>query len=118
MIGTDTTATTAIAGKLVTRSYNLNNVGVKKFHTGQVAVDVNNNDEFTLTAHTNEPDSTGDAITVSSETTEDKLTRFGIRSRGYSAKVEINVTTGRPTFKHVVVEGSSLVLGARSEDVA
>ena len=118
VVGTDTTATTVIAGKMVTRSYNLNNVGVKKFHTGQVACDVIENDVYTITPHTSDPDSSGDAITVTNDSTEDKLTRFGIRSRGYSAKVEINVTTGRPTFKHIVVEGSSLVLGARSEDVA
>ena len=118
VIGTDTTATTAIAGKLVTRNFNLNNVGVKKFRTGQVAVDLKSGDEFTITPHTIDPDSTGTAITVSGDSTEDKLTRFGIRSRGYSAKVEINVVSGRPTFKHIVVEGSSLVLGSRSEDVA
>ena len=118
VVGTDTTATTVIAGKMVTRSYNLNNVGVKKFHTGQVACDVSENDVYPITPHTSDPDSSGDAITVTNDSTEDKLTRFGIRSRWYSAKVEINVTTGRPTFKHIVVEGSSLVLGARSEDVA
>jgi len=118
VIGTDTTATTAIAGKLVTRSYNLSNVGVKKFHTGQIACDLSSGDVFTITASTADPDSTGDAITVTGDSTEDKLTRFGIRSRGYSTKIEINVSAGRPTFKHVVVEGSSLVLGARSEDVA
>jgi len=118
IIGTDTTETTAIAGKLVTRSYNLSNVGVKKFHTGQIACDLNNGDVFTIIAHTADPDSSTDALTVTGDATEDKLTRFGIRSRGYSAKVEINVSAGRPTFKHVVVEGSSLVLGARSEDVA
>ena len=107
-----------IAGKLITRNYNMNNVGVKKFHTGQVACDLSDNDVFTITASTTDPDSTGDAITVTGDSTEDMLTRFGIRSRGYSAKVEINVSVGRPTFKHIVVEGSSLVLGARSEDVA
>ena len=48
---------------------------------------------------------------------EEMLTRFGIRRRGYSAKIDINVTVGRPSFRHVVVEGASLVLGARSEAV-
>ena len=93
-------------------------MGVKKFHTGQIACDLSSGDVFTITASTADPDSTGDAITVTGDSTEDKLTRFGIRSRGYSTKIEINVSAGRPTFKHVVVEGSSLVLGARSEDVA
>ena len=56
-------------------------------------------------------------MTVTGTADEEILTRFGIRSRGYSANVEINVTAGRPTFKHVVLEGSSLVLGARAEAV-
>jgi len=70
-----------------------------------------------LKAHTEEPDFTSDEITVTSSTSDRILTRFGVRSRGYSAKVEINVSAGRPSFRHVVLEGSSLVLGARSEAV-
>ena len=116
-IGTDGTSTTAIPAKLVTRSYTMSNVGVKRFMTGQVASDVSQNDSFTLKAHTNEPDATSDTITVTGTADEDILTRFGVRSRGYSAKVEINVTAGRPSFKHVVLEASSLVLGSRSEAV-
>ena len=116
-IGTDAVTTTAIAGKLITRSFTMQNTGVKRFMTGQVASTVGLNDSFTLKAHTTEPDSTSDTITVTADSAEEMLTRFGIRSRGYSAKVEINVTVGRPSFRHVVVEGSSLVLGARSEAV-
>jgi len=117
VLGTDTEETTAIAGKLITRSYTLNNIGVKRFMTGQVASTMSANDSFTLTAHTNEPDTTTEAITVTATSDEDLLTRFGIRNRGYSAKVEINVLVGRPVFKHVVIESASLTLGARAEAV-
>jgi hypothetical protein len=116
-IGQDAVTTTVIAGKLITRSYTLQNVGEKKFLTGQVASTVSLDDSFTLTPHTAEPDATGDVVTVTADSSEEMLTRFGIRSRGYSAKIEINVTVGRPSFRHVVVEGASLVLGARSEAV-
>ena len=116
-IGTDGTDTTAIAGKLITRDYTLSNVGVKKFHTGQIATSVSLNDSFTITSHTSEPDSSTDALTITSTKSEEMLTRFGIRSRGYSARIELNVTAGRPTFRHIVAEGSSLVLGSRTEAV-
>jgi len=117
VIGTDTSETTAIAGKLVTRSYSLSSIGVKRFMTGQVASSVSVDDSFTLIGHTSDPDTSTDAITITGTSTEDMLTRFGIRNRGYSAKVEINVTAGRPTFKHVVVESASLTLGARAEAI-
>ena len=116
-IGTDGVTTTAIPAKLVTRNYTMQNTGVKRFMTGQVASSVSQNDSFNVKAHTTEPDATSDTITIDSTTSEEMLSRFGIRSRGYSASVEINVSAGRPTFRHVVVEGSSLVLGARSEAV-
>ena len=116
-VGTDGTGTTAIPAKLVTRSYVMSNVGVKRFMTGQIASTVSLNDSFNVKVHTAEPDSTSDTVTVTGTSSEEMLTRFGVRSRGYSAKVEINVTAGRPTFKHVVLEASSLVLGARAEAV-
>ena len=117
MVGTDGVTTTPIQGKLVTRGYTMSNVGVKRFMTGQIASSVGLNDTFNAKAHTSEPDSTSDAVTVTGTGDDEILTRFGVRSRGYSAKVEINVTSGRPSFKHVVLEGSSLVLGARAEAV-
>ena len=117
MVGTDGVTTTPIQGKLVTRGYTMSNVGVKKFMTGQIASSISLNDSFNAKAHTSEPDSTSDAVTVTGTADDEILTRFGVSSRGYSAKVEINVTSGRPSFKHVVLEGSSLVLGARAEAV-
>ena len=116
-IGADAVTTTAIAGKLVTRGYTMSTVGVKRFMTGQIASTLGLNDSFNAKSITREPDSTSDVVTVTGTADEEILTRFGIRSRGYSANVEINVTAGRPTFKHVVLEGSSLVLGARAEAV-
>lgn len=116
-IGTDGVTTTAIAGKLVTRSYTMNSVAVKKFHTGQVVSTVSQNDAFNVRTHTAEPDSTSDIVSVTADEDEEMLTRFGVKSRGYSAKVEINVTAGRPTFRHIVLEGTGLVMGARSEAV-
>jgi len=117
VLGTDTEEQTAIAGKLITRNYTLNNIGVKRFMTGQIASTVANSDVFTLTAHTTEPDTSTEAITITGTSDESLLTRFGIRNRGFAANVEINVTSGRPTFKHAVVESASLTLGARTEGI-
>ena len=117
IIGTDTTEQTPIAGKLITRNYTLSNIGVKRFMTGQVASDVSSGDVFTLIGHTSDPDTSTEAITITGTSDEGVLTRFGIRNRGYAASVEINVTSGRPTFKHVVVESASLTLGARAEGI-
>ena len=95
----------------------MNSVAVKKFHTGQVVSTVSQNDAFNVRTHTAEPDSTSDIVSVTADEDEEMLTRFGVKSRGYSAKVEINVTAGRPTFRHIVLEGTGLVMGARSEAV-
>ena len=47
---------------------------------------------------------------------EEALFRFGTgRTRGYGAEVEINVTAGRPSFRHVSLEAIGVGANARRE---
>jgi len=102
-------ATTAIAAKLKTRSYTFEDMSVKSWHRGQLGVDVTNGDAFTVKLNTTDPNSTTTVHTESTSSTEDKIIRFGLsRARGYSANLEIDVTAGRPTLRHCLVEASGV----------
>jgi hypothetical protein len=102
-------ATTAIAAKLKTRSYTFEDMSVKSWHRGQLGVDVTNGDAFTVKLNTTDPNSTTTVHTESTSSTEDKIIRFGLsRARGYSANLEIDVTAGRPTIRHCLVEASGV----------
>jgi hypothetical protein len=101
--------TTAIAAKLKTRSYTFEDMSVKSWHRGQLGVDVTNGDAFTVKLNTTDPNSTTTVHTESTSSTEDKIIRFGLsRARGYSANLEIDVTAGRPTIRHCLVEASGV----------
>jgi len=97
--------TTAIAGKLVTRAYTLGNQEVKRWRRGQLAVNTVNNDAFTIKVNTLDPDKSETVLSHTASGTEEALLRFGTgRTRGYGAQVEINVTSGRPSFRHVSLD--------------
>ena len=101
--------TTAITAKLKTRSYTFEDMSVKSWHRGQLGVDVTNGDAFTVKLNTTDPNSTTTVHTESTSSTEDKIIRFGLsRARGYSANLEIDVTAGRPTIRHCLVEASGV----------
>ena len=101
--------TTAITAKLKTRSYTFEDMSVKSWHRGQIGVDVTNGDAFTVRLNTTDPNSTTTVHTESTSSTEDKIIRFGLsRARGYSANLEIDVTAGRPTIRHCLVEASGV----------
>ena len=112
------TVTTAIAAKLKTRSYTFGDLSIKSWHRGQLGVDVTNGDAFTVKLNTTDPN-TIPAPTVHTESasaTEDKILRFGLaRTRGYSASLEVDVTAGGPTFRHVVLEASGVGLNVVKE---
>ena len=81
-------------------------------------MDVTNGDAFTVKLNTTDPN-TIPAPTVHTESasaTEDKILRFGLaRTRGYSASLEVDVTAGGPTFRHVVLEASGVGLNVVKE---
>tara|TARA_R110002012_G_scaffold37325_3_gene104698 strand:+ start:9909 stop:11543 length:1635 start_codon:yes stop_codon:yes gene_type:complete len=107
---------TAIAGKLVTRAFTLGNQNVKRWRRGQLGVNTVNNDAFNIKVNTLDPDSSTTVLTHTASGTEEALLRFGTgRTRGYGAQVEINVTAGCPSFRHVNLEAISDGLNARRE---
>ena len=104
-IGSASTTSTAITAKLKTRSFTFNNIDVKSWKRGQLGCEVSNGDQFTIKVNTTDPDRTNTVHTESASSSEEKLIRFGTgRARGYAANVEIDVTAGRPTFRHVSLE--------------
>ena len=97
--------TTAIAGKLVTRAYTMGNQEVKRWRRGQLGVNTVNNDAFNIKVNTLDPDASTTVLSHTADSTEEALLRFGTgRTRGYGAQVEINVSAGRPSFRHVSLD--------------
>jgi len=108
--------TTAIAGKLKTRSFTFDSVDVKRWRRGQVGVNTVASDAFTVKVNTIDPDTTSTVLTHTASGTEEALLRFGTgRVRGYGASVEIDVIAGRPSFRHISLEAIANGLNARRE---
>ena len=108
--------TTAIAGKLVTRAFTLGNQEVKRWRRGQLGVNTVNNDAFNVKVNTIDPDSSTTVLSHTASGTEEALLRFGTgRTRGYGCQVEINITAGCPSFRHVNLEAIANGLNARRE---
>lgn len=113
---TSESGTTAIAGKLKTRSFTFDSVDVKRWRRGQVGVNTVASDAFTVKVNTIDPDTSSTVMTHTASGTEEALLRFGTgRVRGYGASVEIDVTAGRPSFRHISLEAIASGLNARRE---
>ena len=113
---TSESGTTAIAGKLVSRSFTLDDIGVKSWRRGQVAAKTVNNDAFNIKVNTIDPDASNTVLSHTADSTEEALFRFGTgRTRGYGANIEINVTAGRPSFRHLALEAIGVGAAARRE---
>ena len=113
---TSESGTTAIAGKLVTRAYTLGNQNVKRWRRGQIGVNTVNNDAFNIKVNTLDPDKSETVLSHTADSTEEALLRFGTgRTRGYGAQVEINVTAGTPSFRHVSLDAIADGLNIRTE---
>ena len=115
-VGSASTTSTAISAKLKTRSFTLGNIDVKRWRRGQLGCEVSNGDQFTIKVNTIDPDRTNTVHTENATSSEEKLIRFGSgRARGYAASVEIDVQSGRPSFRHVSLEAIAGGANARRE---
>ena len=115
-IGNATTTSTAVSARLRTRSYTLGDISVKSWKQGQLGVEVKNGDQFSIDVKTTDPDRTNTVLSYTSSADEELLLRFGSgRVRGYAAQVEVNVTSGRPKFRHVSMDGIAAGLSSRRE---
>ena len=113
---TSESGTTAIAGKLVTRAYTLGNQNVKRWRRGQLGVNTVASDAFNIKVNTLDPDASTTVLSHTASGTEEALLRFGTgRTRGYGAQVEINVTAGCPSFRHVSLDAIADGLNIRTE---
>ena len=114
-VGNASITSTAIPAKLTTRGYNYGMPDVKTFYRGQLGATVSASDAFTVTTNGTDPDSSEVVLTEVATAAEDTLYRFGLRRRAYSLNLEINVTAGRPTFRHIAVEASGEGMRTRKE---
>jgi hypothetical protein len=115
-VGSASTTSTAISARLKTRSFTFGNIDVKSWKRGQLGCEVSNGDQFTIKVNTIDPDRTNTVHTENATTSEEKLIRFGSgRARGYAASVEVDVTAGRPSFRHVSLEAIAGGANARRE---
>ena len=114
-VGIDATTSTQINARLRTRSYAFGNMDVKSWKRGQLGCQVSNGDQFTIKVNTIDPDRTNLVHTENyTGNAEDKLIRFGTgRTRGYAANVEVQVTSGKPSIRHVAVEATEGGANAR-----
>ena len=104
---TSESGTTAVTGQVITRSYTFADPTQKRFKRGQLACEVASGDTFTIKSVTREPDKTDTVRTISATATEENIKKFSIKRPGYACSVQIDVTAGRPAFRHVLVEGTS-----------
>ncbi len=104
---TSESGTTAITGQIITRSYTFNDPSQKRFKRGQLACEVASGDTFTIKSVTREPDKTDTVRTIAATATEENIKKFSIKRPGYAVALQLDVTAGRPTFRHCLVEGSS-----------
>ena len=114
-IGAVTTGTTAIAGKLQSRSFTFGDLDVKRWKRGQLGANVVNNDAFAIKVNTTDPDSSTTVLSYTASGTEEVLLRFGARTRGYSCNIEITSSAGSPSFRHLSVDATDNSLNARRE---
>jgi len=66
--------------------------------------------------NTLDPDNSETVLTHTATGTEEALFRFGTgRTRGYGAQVEIQVSIGTPSFRHVSLDAIADGLNIRAE---
>ena len=108
--------TTAISGILKTRSFTFRDRGVKHWKGGQLAASTTSGDSFSINFETKDPDNGPTSVlTHTASGTEEALFRFGSRTRGYSCSVQVTISAGNPTIRHLLVQGAVKQLGGRKE---
>ena len=104
---TSESGTTAITGQIISRAMTFDDPTQKRFKRGQLACEVADGDNFTIKSVTREPDKTDTVRTITATAAEENIKKFSIKRPGYACSIQIDVTGGRPAFRHVLVEGSS-----------
>jgi len=104
-----------IASRLTTRRYIGGNTGtVKKFNRGTINFEVGEDDALTVSATTENPESTVTALTEVATADEDKHKRFRINKRGTGVELDIQTTEGRPQIRSVSVGSTETQLANKT----
>ena len=93
-----------ITSRVRTRDYALQSRDVKKFVRGSLNYSTEGDSEMEIKVHTKSPDTSIISRQSSSNGTNNTLSRFNIRQRGYSASVDISSTGGSVDLKSISVE--------------
>lgn len=104
-----------ILGKLTTRRYIGGNTStVKKFNRGTINFEVGINDAMTVSATTENPETTVTSLTEVATANEDKHKRFRINKRGTGVQLEVNTTEGRPQIRSFTVGSTETQLANKT----
>ena len=119
---------TEIPLQLITRRYTMGNttdltsvtpfspLQSNRFMRGRVNLDVLNGDVMTITANTENPDSTVQVASYTFTATEDHLKSFRINKRGTGCEIQIDSTVGRPTIRSILIEGTETQRGNKNTE--
>lgn len=84
-----------VTGKIITRDYNLGTRDIKKFVRGSLGYFAENQSSIDISVSTKNPNKKIVSKTITEDDDENfRMTRFNARQRGYSASVEVNITSG------------------------
>jgi len=109
---------TEIVGQLITRRYTMGNASnlntvtpfspleSNRFMRGSANLNVLNGDVVTITANTQDPDSTVQLASYTFTADEDHHKRFRINKRGTGCELQIDSTVGRPEIRSVSIDGT------------
>lgn len=96
-----------IVGRITTRRYIGDSISsAKKFNRATVNYNVGVGDEFTITAITENPETSVQILSEVSTVDQDKHKRKRINKRGTGVQLDIISTVGRPTMRSVTVEST------------
>jgi len=77
-----------------------------RFMRGSANLNVLNGDVVTITANTQDPDSTVQLASYTFTADEDHHKRFRINKRGTGCELQIDSTVGRPEIRSVSIDGT------------
>jgi len=93
--------------EITTRRYSFGVNGIKKIRNSDVSLVLPVDSTATITPILEDPDSTGESVTVTYDTLSDPLVRFRISRHGRGVQLNLALLGGRPEIRSVTVEGYS-----------
>jgi len=95
-----------VSGQIKTRLYTAGDDRIKRWTRAQASVQIDDGDDMEVTPLLEDPDGTGEVVTLSGTASGDPLKRFRIARRGRAVQLVFDTNAGRPEVKTVSVEGA------------